>query len=190
MTNISDYVTSAVATLQHIEKLHTRARTLDALRLDAEEQLLHRIGAAYDAGQISDAELIEIYERYKLLRLVGRTQRWNEAISVTWRHMPNLWRWEPNGPAGTWVGSYPIGEKDPTPPPGSFIVYVLFDATNEPIYVGSTGDFRVRLKQHHKKQKPFVYWQAYAVEDRESAYQLEERLLRERLPRMNKRARR
>lgn len=186
MSNITDHLTSAVATLQHIEKLHARAQTLEALRVDAEEQLLHRVGAAYDAGQISAAELTEIYERYKMLSLVGRAQRWNEAISVTWHRMPNLWRWEPNGPAGTWVGPWPIEDTDPTPPPGSFIVYVLFDATNEPIYVGSTGDFRIRLKQHAKK-KPFVNWQAYAVEDRESAYELEVRLLRERLPLLNKR---
>jgi len=178
----------AAATLQHIENLHNRMARLEVLRIEAEEQLLHRAAVAFQAGQLRADGLSEICDRYKALPFPGRMTRWNEIMPVNWHRMHELPKWQPNGPAGTWVGSWPIGKADQVPAPKAFVLYVLFDSHNEPIYVGSTGNFRTRLKTHFRQGKPFVRWQAYAVADREAAYQLEEKLLRERLPRFNKKA--
>jgi len=187
MTEVQDHLTSAMSTLQHIEKLHLRAQQLEALRVEAEEQLLHRIGNAYASGNLTAEALSEVYDRYSALRIPGRTLRWNEAVPILWIRMPRLPKWQPNGPAGTWIGPWPLGDDDALPMPGSCVVYILFDAFNEPIYVGSTGDFRIRLKAHAKQKKPFVRWQAYVTDDREAAYRLEVKLLKEHLPRLNKR---
>ena len=188
MTASSGEAVSAAATLQHIEKLHAQVLKLEALRIEAEEQLLHRIGNDYRAGRLSAEELIEVYERYKATRISGRTTRWNEAVPVPWLRMPKLSLWQPNGPAGTWVGTWPMSDGASVPAPYQPVVYVLFDEASEPIYVGSTGDLRIRLKAHAKQHKPFVRWQAYAAADREAAYQLETKLLREHKPSLNKRA--
>lgn len=184
----SDHLDSALSTLQHIENLDARAQALEERRIEAEEQMLHRVGAAYEAGQLSLPDLIEIYERYKQLNLAGRMTRWNAAIPIYWSVVPTLSRHIPNAPGGTWSGAWPFDPDDRLPPTKSFIVYVLFDATNEPIYVGSSGHFRNRLKAHARNGIIFVRWWACPAADREAAYQLEEKLLRERLPKLNKRA--
>lgn len=185
-------MTSAHATLQHIENLHARAQKLEALRLEAEDQFLHRVGMAWRAGELSRSDLAEIQDRYQQLALVGRSKRWDAAIPVGWGDLSYDARMgrvhEPNGPEGTWVGSWPEAAADRMPRNRTPVVYVLFDAANEPIYVGSTGTLRARLKRHAKDGKPFVAWQAYRAADREAAYQLEVRLLKERMPPMNKKA--
>ena len=179
---------SAAATLQHIGNLNDRATKLMALRIEAEEQLLHRLAGAWLAGDLGAAELVEIHRRYKQLGFPGRMTRWNEAMPVPWNRVRYLTRWIPNGPEGTWLGPWPTGADDPVPPPKAFVVYVLFAASNEPIYVGSTGNFHTRLHRHAVEGKPFVHWQAYPAADREAAYRLEDRVLREQLPALNKRA--
>lgn len=188
MDDEHDHMDSACATLQHIENLHNRIRKLQAQRIQAEEQLLHRAGNAWRAREMSSLHFWLVFRRYKRLKIDGRMKRWNAIMPVSWTQMPNLRRWDPNGPAGTWVGPWPIGAADRRPPPDSFVVYVLFDAANEPVYVGSTGDLRARLRVHAKNGIAFITWQAYAAADREAAYRLEEKVLRERLPPLNKRA--
>jgi hypothetical protein len=179
---------SADASLQHVELLHNRLLKLEALRNEAEHQLLHRLGGDYAAGRLGLQDLIDLHRDYRRLAIPGRMTRWNKAISIRWNQMRKANTWIPNGPAGSWVGRYPRFEDDACPPTNSFVVYVLFDAANEPIYVGSTGDLKTRLKTHSNQGKPFVHWQAYEAEDREAAYLLEEKLLRERLPPLNKKA--
>ncbi|MBL1120211.1 GIY-YIG nuclease family protein [Streptomyces sp. 110] len=68
------------------------------------------------------------------------------------------------------------------------VVYALFDARNDPCYLGSTDQFRTRIGKHVKDGKVFTSWQAYPCPDREAAYVLEDRLLKERLPSLNKKA--
>lgn len=180
-------MTSAQATLQHVGMLNERARKLDELRIAAEMQLLHRVGAAFASGQLDMVGLQEIYHQYASLGLPGKSNRWNGAVSVPWNAMRYAGRWIPNGPEGTFVGTWPLENDDPAPYHTASVVYVLFDALNEPVYVGSTGNMRGRLKAHAKAGKQFAAWQAYVVEHREAAYELEVKLLRERLPRLNKR---
>lgn len=93
----------------------------------------------------------------------------------------------PNGPEGTYVGVAPLPGDDVAPLEGTPVVYVLFDEDNEPCYVGSTQNLRARLNAHLTNGKQFVRWQAYPCASREDAYVLEERLLVERMPRLNRR---
>jgi len=179
---------STLATLQQIRKLREREAALAAVREQAEEQMLHRLGIGHQAGRISNEQLFAAFDAYRALEIPGRSKRWNEHIAIKWQRIDQERRWKPNGPEGTWVGVWPIAVDDAAPIGGTAVVYILFDATNEPCYVGSTGNLRTRLKQHSRAGKQFSTWQAYLCSDREAAYQLEERLLAERFPRLNKRA--
>lgn len=183
-------VVSAASTLQHIENLHARIQKLEAMRLESELQFLHRVGAAYHAGELDRHDLAIIQDRYQQLGLTGRSKRWDAAIPVGWGDLSYDARMgrvhAPNGPEGTWVGSWPFAKEDRLPRNGTAVVYVLFDASNEPIYVGSSGSLRTRLKAHARAGKPFVAWRASRNANREEAYQVEDRALKERKPPLNK----
>jgi predicted GIY-YIG superfamily endonuclease len=64
-------------------------------------------------------------------------------------------------------------------------VYVLFDAAGEPCYIGSTQNFRERARVH-RTGIAYERWVAYPCTDREAAYELETRLLKEHKPYRNK----
>jgi len=177
--------TSRNATLQHIELLNRRITKLMEAREQAEVQLLHRAASEYRANQLTISEVIDLFAAYRDVGSQGKTRRWNAAFPVAYQAMSYMLR--PNGPEGTWVGEWPSPEDSACPARGVAVVYVLFDEANQPCYVGSTGQFRARLNQHAKDGKKFARWQAHPCADRELAYQLEERLLRENLPYLNRR---
>lgn len=84
----------------------------------------------------------------------------------------------PNGPSGhSWVGTAPLGRLVPIPSYGMSVVYVLYDALGEPIYLGSTEYFQVRLETHLREGKPVASWMAYPCPNRAAAYELEDHLL-------------
>lgn len=176
------------ATIQHIELLHDKQLRLLKARQEAEEQLLHQLGSAYRCGDIGVEQLLEVSSRYKFLNLDGRSKRWNQNVGINWHSMSAMSDQGMNGPEGTWVGEWPCAYYSPAPGRGVAVVYVLFDEANTPCYVGSSHNFRTRLKAHDKAGKRFVRWQAYPCRDREHAYQLEDRLLKERLPHLNRKA--
>ena len=68
------------------------------------------------------------------------------------------------------------------------VVYVLYGETNEPVYLGSTANLRNRLSVHNLGNIPWSAYMAVQCRDREDAYEVEERLLRSRMPPMNKKA--
>lgn len=179
---------SITDSLQHVELLREKELKLEAARHEAEHQLLHRIGVALRAGEITLAHLVAIYVRYSALGFVGRKTRWDEHIDIKWKALPYLARHLPNGPEGSWVGEYPLDERSVAPKGGLAVVYVLFDVSNEPCYVGSTDAFRTRMAAHQREGKNFVRWQAHPARDREHAYRLEDRLLKEHKPYLNKKA--
>lgn len=186
----NDSVISVNATLQHVENLHARIQKLEELRLEAEVQMLHRAATACESGNLDRLDLLDLHERLQHLGLVGRSKRWDEVMPVKWADLATELRigraHAPNGPEGTWVGTWPPSPGDRMPRPRTPVVYVLFDASSEPIYVGSTGSLRVRLKRHDWDGRQFAAWQAYRTKSREEAYELEVRLLNERLPPLNK----
>jgi predicted GIY-YIG superfamily endonuclease len=179
---------SIAASLHHVELLREKELKLEAARHEAETQVLHRVGAAYRAGEIDLQQLYAIYEHYKAIGLVGRKTRWDENVDVPWRQMTYLSTQLPNGPEGSWVGEYPILHGTTAPARGIAVVYVLFDEDNEPCYVGSTDQFRTRMTAHWKSGKRFVRWQAHPCRDRDHAYRLEDRLLKQHKPRLNRKA--
>lgn len=89
-------------------------------------------------------------------------------------------------PDGTWRGEWPLAGSDSLPANGACVVYVLYDTPNEPCYVGSTQNIRARLKRHRMDGKEFAWWSAFGCADREAAYRLEERLLSEWQPYLNR----
>lgn len=179
---------SIAATLHHIELLREKELKLEAARHEAETQVLHRVGTAFRAGEIDHHQLYAIYERYKAIGVVGRKTRWDDNVDLSWRLMSYLSTQLPNGPEGSWVGEYPILHGATAPARGIAVVYVLFDEANEPVYVGSTDQFRTRMSAHWKDGKRFVRWQAHPCRDRDHAYRLEDRLLKQHKPRLNRKA--
>lgn len=184
----ADLGRSITASIRHVELLREKEEKLEAARHEAEHQFLHRVGTAFRAGSINHAQLIAIYERYRDLGVVGRATRWDEHIDIEWKSMAHLARHIPNGPEGSWIGEYPLTEDASAPKSNIAVVYVLFDERNTPCYVGSTSSFRTRLANHRRDGKRFVRWQAHPCRDREHAYQLEERLLHQHKPYLNRRA--
>lgn len=187
-SNTCEMDAGTAATLQHVEMLHKRQQKLVAMRDEAEHQMLHRLGIDYRAGHVSDSQLAAVFQRLKQLEIPGRSTRWDAHIPHDWAAMGDLFRWKPNGPNGTFVGEWPLHPRAVAPRGGKSVVYVLFDASNEPCYVGSSCNLRQRLKAHARDGKVFTSWQAYPCRDREHAYELEVQLLRERMPRLNRKA--
>ena len=197
-SDVTDAPDSAVhpsldATHQHIALLRRKQEQLRACQIEAEEQYLHRVGQLYADGQISEAELAFTYQAYAGIALTGFMKRWDAALAIpaarmqyVIRHLDTLERHAPNMADGTWQGAWPLDAGDRLPAYETCVVYVLYDATNEPCYVGSTQNLSARLKAHYKDGKPLVRWSAFPCADREAAYQLEEKLLAEYQPYLNK----
>jgi hypothetical protein len=193
---ISDLMTRGglEATYQHIALLDRKQDLLRASQIAAEEQFLCRLGQIYDAHLISEVELALLYGAYADRAVSGFQKRWRANVSeppgrmqYILRDLETTERHTPNGPNGTWRGTWPLEGSDRVPVYDTCVVYVLYDSANEPCYVGSTHDLKARLKAHHKGGKPFVAWTAFACADREAAYLLEEKLLAEYQPYLNRR---
>lgn len=188
----ADTRTSLDSTAQHIALIDQRLRRLSALRWQAIDQMLARIGSEYRTGDLTLDDMIALYEEMRALRVPA--DRWAAATGLAHREIYRekcrraaSVRHTPNGPEGSWYGTWPMPTDDPRPGKGTPVVYVLFDAANQPCYVGSTADFRTRLKQH-AKTKAFAAWTAQPCEDREHAYAVEDVALKRHKPPMNGRA--
>ena len=183
-------VTGLEATHQHIVLLNGKRDRLLAAQLAAEEQFLTHVARLREAGSLSEAELALIYGSYADCAAPGYMKRWKAAIPVSAARLQRLLRspgrGAPNMPDGTWRGAWPLAEDAPLPPAGACVVYVLYDAANEPCYVGSSQNLRARLRSHKTAGKEFAWWTAFACADRETAYRLEERLRSEYQPYLNK----
>lgn len=175
----------SAATLQHIGLLGRKQEHLLETQIAAERQFLHSVAAAYAAGELDMGGLAEAFQEYRVVAATGFRKRWDAALPVSAATLMAQPTGAPNGPAGSWEGTYPING-GPAPRPGVSVFYVLFDAANQPCYVGSTNAFRVRLGNHRRDGKTFVRWTAFPCPDREAAYQLEERLLAEYQPYLNR----
>lgn len=191
----TDFPEDYAATMQHIEIIAKKRETLREAQLNAELQMLHRVGRDFVAGELSFGGLWDVYRRYTSFRkairpLPSLTSLWDAAIPISMasiRNRPRNYKEKPKpGVNGIWFGPWPL-RNTPTPARDQSVVYVLFDEANVPCYVGSTKRFRIRLSEHHS-EKRFANWAAYECDDRESAYLLEDRLLREHKPYLNKKA--
>ncbi|MFF3665393.1 GIY-YIG nuclease family protein [Microtetraspora malaysiensis] len=191
-------------TLFHIELIRNKIDKLITVQVNAEQQLLHRAGRDYTAGRLPIESLSVLYQRYRdtVWRQEGGrrfyfdrapfTWVWNINVPIRSDELPHLLRRlerarrnAPNDANGSWSGEYPLDDEAPRPLNGESVVYLLFDTDNVPCYVGSTEYFKSRI-QAHGRDKKFVRWAAYPCADREAAYLLEERLLKEHKPYLNR----
>jgi hypothetical protein len=179
---------SMSSTLQHIRLIQEKEARLAAVREESLTQLIHQIGTEYRTGGLEHAQFQAAFERIHRLDVPGRMKAWSEIVGVPWQRMIQLGKQLPNGPEGSWVGEYPISAAAPRPIYGVSVVYVLFDDANEPCYVGSTDKLSARMNAHAKDGKRFVRWQAHPCRGREHAYRLEDQLLKQYLPPLNKKA--
>jgi hypothetical protein len=181
------------ATLQHCLMIQQKIATLQGTLASAREQLFHDVAITYRAGGMTLDELADLYDKARRAGS-GFSAQWEAVVPVTGRTLlarqQHLVRRQMNGPGGvSWVGVYPLPVSAPAPPNWTSVVYVLYDSTNEPVYVGSSEHFRERLIRHAKYNGvPVVSWMACPTASREAAYLLEDTLLKERLPSMNRKA--
>lgn len=185
-------VVSYQATLQHVGLVARKRMILEEAQLAGEEAFCVAVARAYDTGAIGVNELIEAYTEYRSYGISGFARRWDEVVPVT-AHAINGLRYRlkagPNGPFGSWEGEGDRIEREQTRPPnGLSVVYVLYDGHLDPCYVGSTNQFTGRLSGHRNAGKVFSSWRAFPCNDRDDAYSVEDRLLKEYLPYLNKRA--
>lgn len=188
------------ATAVHIITVQRTINRLVVAKNEAWGQLLAGFRRAYLANEMEPEELAEILDEMKASYGEGFSKLWNRNMPKEINHArlrslvfqrkqdPSLrTRYKPNGPtADTWTGCFPIAHNDPIPPRGTSVVYVLFDANNEPAYVGSTENFLARMKAHCLEKPGLANWIAYRCRDRNHAYQLEDRLLKQHMPRLNR----
>jgi len=184
------FLAECSATLQHIAHLRAKRERLLQLQHEAEEQVFHRIGVAYETGRIDMVELAQLWDACRQAVDTGYTRRWKKAVPVgvsTLLHaLNNPERYRPE-PDGVWRGENPRIDDRCTPLAGTAVVYVLYDDRNEPCYVGSTGNLRSRLRQHAAEGKQYERWMAYACRDREHAYEKEIEMQSQFLPYLNRR---
>lgn len=176
------------ATAQHIGLLDAKIEKLSRARSDSWAQLLTAAARLYAAGETDEFDLVALYDSMKTSYGAGFSVVWDQHLPVEAGRMQFIRMSAPNGPMGSWAGEVPLGPRDPAPPTGIAVVYVLFDAANDPIYVGSTGKFRQRLSSHRKEKSGIRRWAAYRCRSREHAYELEDQLLKQHKPRMNRKA--
>jgi predicted GIY-YIG superfamily endonuclease len=176
------------AAFQHIGLIRSKEARLKKARQDALHQTLHRIGTEYRVGNLTQAQLCAALAEVRALKEPGAMNAWDEIVGIAWKRVVQIATQLPNGPEGTWVGEYPFHPGTVAPIAGTAVVYVLFDAANEPCYVGSTDKFRTRMTAHEKSGKRFVRWQAHPCQDRDHAYRLEDRLLKQHKPYLNRKA--
>lgn len=170
----------------HITRLRKRRDELSALIETAEEQLVHRAGVAFEAGHIDMFDLSNAIEVLAVMRSGKRRERWADAGLPSPEEIRSWVLSQPNCPDGSWWqdGQYCGG--GPRPADGQAVVYVLYDANNAPCYVGSSEHFDQRLMVH-RGDKNFASWRAWPCADRATAYRRESEMLRDVMPRLNRR---
>lgn len=182
---------------QSLAVLHDKTRRVK----EARRETLVQIATAakrYVDGQPQGTESAFLFDLYESLKTDGLFTAWKAAglphparlradVGNAIRHAPNesmsggwVGRWDWDVPGGPLCSTYP---RDGTP-----VVYVLYGANAEPVYCGSTEHFRSRLNSHDRDGKVFVAWRAVPCRSREDAFVLEDRLLRQSCPPLNRRA--
>lgn len=175
------------ATLAHCGLLRRKIDTLTTALTESMVQMYTTADREYRAGQLTLDDLAAFYEECRKLG-PGFSGVWSQNMSISAGAIRNYAQQAPPVASGNtrfWSGPYPYDPKRRRPINGISVVYVLYDATNEPIYVGSTAHFADRMRSHRNNGKPFTWWLAFPCESREAAYLLEGGLLAARKPPLN-----
>lgn len=164
-----------------------RVRATDAL-VHAEIDFLTTLAERHRAGVVTWAQLDAAYRLVAYnggFAAPGGVARWKEIVGVPRSGMIAKVQEEAVNSDGAWSGHTPLEEGEFFPPDDQSVVYLLFDVDNVPVYVGSTARLKTRLAQH-QSDKVWTQWVAYRCENRQAAYELETRYLRQYKPRYNK----
>ena len=176
--------------IDQIEALGDARRRAEAQQVTAEEQFLSEASSLYRAGSIGLVDLVALAHAYRDVSMPGFSTRWNSAMPIKWAQIMNMAERGglPNGPDDSWVGEgRPFGDES-CPPTGVSVIYTLYDQDWNPVYVGSTERFRLRIKTHYEdSDKPFTYWRAWRCRDRADAYRHEAEILDGWMPPLNRR---
>jgi hypothetical protein len=176
------------ATLVHCELIRRKIDQLHQTLRESMGQLYICADREYRDGHVTLDDLGALYQRARGLG-PGFAGLWSDHMSITPSDVRHHMQYHPPVPNGErqhyWSGPYPYDRAAPRPLKGVAVVYVLYDAMNEPVYLGSTGAFADRMRAHRKKGKQFVWWLAYPCGTREAAYLLEGGLLAARKPPLN-----
>lgn len=199
-----DLVAGAAATRDHIVAISQKRDALAEKQWEAEDAFLCRVKTLYNEGIFRLSDLRDLAEKWAPCFFLKEWEiRWFEAGLPAVETLMDLWvaslKHTPTGPHGSWTNydpawddhlptwvSYTASDENPMPPRGQSVVYILYDGASTPCYVGSSLDFSARLKWHLKDGKPVVVWVAYPCADRDAAYALEDRLLKQHMPYLNK----
>lgn len=186
------------ASVQHLETIESALASLRAkiARLEeARKQTMEQIVCAskrlaYDERWDSEA----MFRLYEELKTPGFFTAWKSSglphPAKLRADVQAMERHRPNDPAsGGWVGEWVNGAiQGNCPEHGRPVVYVLYGADAEPVYCGSSEQFAKRLDAHYRDGKRFVAWRAVPCQSREEAFKLEDQLLKQHCPPLNKRA--
>lgn len=179
------------ATAGHIDLVQAKLDKLTAVKEDAWAQVLTAAARLYRADELTTAHLLQLHRDMKLSYGPGFTCLWNRVIPVKSSQLPHFAARErriaEERARQSWHGTFPLDGSYSVPSKGVACVYILFDKTDVPAYIGSTEQFRTRMG-NHRRERPdiFVRWVCYTCENREAAYELEVRLLAENLPYLNR----
>lgn len=180
------------ATAGHLAVIQRKLDKLNEAKADSWEQLLTAVRRKYRAGELDAVDLVDLLNEMKEWHGPGFSLVWDRVFTgaiaaKAVRHQAHrealLKR---DAGLSVWQGRFPLGGQR-TPRRGVPVVYVLFDEHNVPAYVGSTEDFWARMSGHHiRAGRRIEYWTAHRCRNREDAYLMEERLLAEHKPYLNK----
>lgn len=172
-----------LATEQHIRLLQTKRERLAEAQIEAERQYVMSVSREHQAGSVSWTELERTYHVVRDGGLPGWCQRWEESLPYTIRYIKTM---AARTEIDKWSGTGMNVHLDPgRPPRGAYVVYILFDQDNHPVYTGSTQSFANRMS-HHRRDKVRASWVAYRCDSRAHAYEVESRFLRQYKPPVNR----
>ncbi len=181
------------ATASHIDLVQAKLDKLATVKADSWEQILIAAARLYRSDGLTTAHLLQLHRDMKLSYGGGFTKVWNRVMPIQSNQLPHVAardrRIAEEQRRQSWYGTFPLDGSYTVPSKGVSCVYILFDRADVPAYIGSTEQFRTRMGSH-RRERPgaFLRWICYTCESREAAYQLEEKLLRENLPYLNRKA--
>lgn len=181
------------ATAMHIDVVQSRLDRLEEVKRESWEQLLTTVARLHRQGRLTTAQLLAFSREMHHSYGPGYSRVWDRNIAIPVKKLRHVVAREERAALDRarphWSGTWPLSEHDLAPSIGVSGVYVLFDRDGVPAYIGSSETFRSRMHAHKRNfSGVFDRWVFYVCEDREAAYELEVRLLREKLPYLNKKA--
>lgn len=120
---------------------HEARRAADLAALEAERRYVVAAAQATESGNLEWHELLDVYDQTRTWGLPGWQQRWHDTVGMTHHEVRRF------------ADALPATRRRPVeyPPFGQYVVYFLFDADEQLLYVGTSCDTRQRLAQHHGK---------------------------------------